>query len=79
MGSGNLTNDTNAHELPCVPWVTFFAEIGVAFHGPYWHMNFSTVMNHGCVNMRTDEALGLYRWTFLASQIQDWDEGGYGT
>jgi lipoprotein-anchoring transpeptidase ErfK/SrfK len=79
MGDGNLTSDINAYELPGVPWVTFFAEHGVAFHGTYWHMNFGTVMSHGCVNMRTDEALWLYRWTLPAIHIQDWDKRGYGT
>jgi lipoprotein-anchoring transpeptidase ErfK/SrfK len=79
MGDGNLTSDTNAYELPGVPWVTFFAEHGVAFHGTYWHMNFGNMMSHGCVNMRTAEALWLYRWTLPAIEIQDWDKRGYGT
>jgi hypothetical protein len=79
MGDGNLTSDTNAYELPGVPWVTFFAQHGVAFHGTYWHMNFGTVMSHGCVNMHTDDALWLYRWTVPVIQIEDWDKRGYGT
>jgi lipoprotein-anchoring transpeptidase ErfK/SrfK len=79
MGDGNLTSDTNAYELPGVPWVTFFAQHGVAFHGTYWHMNFGNRMSHGCVNMRTEEALWLYRWTLPIIKIEDWDSRGYGT
>jgi hypothetical protein len=79
MGDGNLTSDTNAYEIPGVPWVTFFAEHGVAFHGTYWHMNWGNMMSHGCVNMRTEEALWLYRWTLPVIGIEDWDKRGYGT
>ncbi len=79
MGDGNLTSDTNAYEIPGVPWVTFFAEHGVAFHGTYWHMNFGNMMSYGCVNMRTEEALWLYRWTLPVIEIGDWDKRGYGT
>ncbi len=63
MGDGRLTADLNAYELPGVPWVSFFHEWGVAIHGTYWHDNFGTPMSHGCVNMRTPEALWLYRWS----------------
>ncbi len=63
MGDGRLTDDIAAYELPGVPWVSFFHTTGVAFHGTYWHDNFGRPMSHGCVNMRTDEALWLYRWS----------------
>ncbi len=63
MGDGRITADIHAYELPGVPWVSFFHEWGVAFHGTYWHDNFGAPMSHGCVNMRTDEALWLYRWS----------------
>ena len=56
MGDGQLTSDIEAYELPGVPWTTFFAEHGVAFHGTYWHTNYGVPMSHGCVNMRTEEA-----------------------
>jgi lipoprotein-anchoring transpeptidase ErfK/SrfK len=42
-------------------------------------MNFGTVMSHGCVNMRTDDALWLYRWTVPVIKIEDWDKQGFGT
>jgi len=63
MGDGRLTTDIEAYELLGVPWVSFFHEWGVAFHGTYWHDNFGAPMSHGCVNMRTEEALWLYRWS----------------
>jgi hypothetical protein len=62
MGNGALTSDLGAFELPGVPWVCFFHTNGVSFHGTYWHDNFGTPMSQGCVNMRTWDALWLFRW-----------------
>ncbi len=83
MGEGALTSDPNSFELPGVPWVTFFHDNGVAFHGTYWHDNFGTVMSHGCVNMRTAEAKWLFRWSLPAysadiRQRDDWEQTGPG-
>jgi len=63
MGDGHVTADLEAYELPGVPWVSFFHETGVGFHGTYWHNDFGTPKSHGCINMRTEEARWLYRWT----------------
>lgn len=63
MGDGKITSDLEAYELPGVPWVAFFHPTGVGFHGTYWHNDFGRPRSHGCVNMRTDEAKWLYRWT----------------
>lgn len=81
MGDGQLTSDIHAYELPGVPWTTFFTETGVAFHGTYWHDNYGGRMSHGCVNMRTDEALWLYRWTTPVDEAEPgkWHINGYGT
>ncbi|HEX2981336.1 MAG TPA: L,D-transpeptidase [Anaerolineaceae bacterium] len=79
MGDGHITNDLEAYELPGVPWVSFFTEDGVAFHGTYWHNNFGVQMSHGCVNMRTEEAQWLYRWLLPAAESGDWEKRGYGT
>src|SRR3990170_4158008 len=62
MGDGQVTGEVNAYELPGVPWVSFFHEWGVAFHGTYWHDNYGNEMSIGCVNMRPDEAKWLFRW-----------------
>jgi hypothetical protein len=63
MGDAILTSDLNAYEIPGVPWVTYFHFTGVAFHGTYWHSDFGRPRSHGCVNMRTEEAQWIYRWT----------------
>ena len=63
MGNGNLFAGADDYELAGVPWTSFFTDAGHAFHGTYWHENFGTPMSHGCVNMRTNEASWLFRWS----------------
>ncbi|GAB4578196.1 MAG: hypothetical protein Fur0022_09300 [Anaerolineales bacterium] len=81
MGDGQLTSDIAAYELPGVPWTTFFTDTGVAFHGTYWHDNYGGRMSHGCVNMRTEEAQWLYRWTTPVFPVEPgkWHVTGFGT
>jgi lipoprotein-anchoring transpeptidase ErfK/SrfK len=64
MGDGRITADPLAYELPGVPWVGYFEiEHGVALHGAYWHNDFGRPRSHGCINLRPEDALWLYRWT----------------
>jgi lipoprotein-anchoring transpeptidase ErfK/SrfK len=64
MGDGTLRSDAEAYELPGVPWVSYFeSSTGVAIHGTYWHNNYGVTMSHGCVNMRSEDAKWVYRWT----------------
>ncbi len=79
MGDGHITADLEAYELPGVPWVSFFHETGVAFHGTYWHTDYGLPRSHGCVNMRPEEAKWLYRWTTPAISSADRLRSGYGT
>jgi lipoprotein-anchoring transpeptidase ErfK/SrfK len=79
MGNGNLAADIDDYELPGVPWTCFFTEKGHAFHGTYWHDNFGTPMSHGCINMRTEEALWLFRWARPIHQADAIYNRGYGT
>ncbi|HEX9017550.1 MAG TPA: L,D-transpeptidase family protein [Anaerolineaceae bacterium] len=79
MGDGQVTASLEAYELPGVPWTTFFAPHGVAFHGTYWHTNFGMTMSHGCVNMRTEEAKWIFRWTTPVTAPDTWEQTGYGT
>jgi len=71
--------------LPGVPWTCFFAfPGGYAFHGTYWHNNFGVQMSHGCVNLRNEDALWLFRWstpTFKTpvESHADWERRGNGT
>jgi hypothetical protein len=83
MGDGDLASDGS--DLPGVPWTLFFlSPPGNAFHGTYWHDNFGLQMSHGCVNMRTEEAKWLFRWTtpvFKTPIINhsSWEQRGLGT
>lgn len=79
MGNGDLTDNIYAYELPGVPWVSFFHETGVGFHGTYWHDNFGREMSHGCVNMRMEEAKWLFRWLNPISEPHEWLRPGFGT
>ncbi|MBI9050520.1 MAG: L,D-transpeptidase [Anaerolineaceae bacterium] len=79
MGDGFITDDITAYELPGIPWVSFFAPHGVAFHGTYWHDNYGIPMSHGCINMRSDEALWLYRWSDFQAKEGKIETTGYGT
>jgi hypothetical protein len=79
MGDGHLTPNLNAYELPGVPWVSFFHNTGVAFHGTYWHCDFGTPKSHGCVNMRTEEAKWLFRWTMPTIEADQMLKTGHGT
>jgi len=78
MGDGLLTSDIHAYELVGVPWNCFFNK-GIATHGTFWHSNFGSQMSHGCVNMRTEDAKWLYRWTTPVASPDDWTKNGYGT
>jgi lipoprotein-anchoring transpeptidase ErfK/SrfK len=67
-----------------VPWCSFFTEEGHAFHGTYWHNNFGLPMSHGCVNMRTEDSLWLFRWSRPSSSFDEinkatLDTKGFGT
>jgi LysM repeat protein len=57
------------YDLPGVPWVMYFYQ-GYGLHGTYWHNNFGHPMSHGCVNMRTDEALWLYQWAPVGTAVR---------
>ena len=78
MGNGSLAADAD-YELPGVPWVCFFEQTGVATHGTYWHTNWGNRMSHGCINMVSEEAKWLYRWTTPIAMPEDWEKRGHGT
>ena len=89
MGSvagGEEVEASGGFTLPGVPWTCFFRSPGgYALHGTYWHNNFGLQMSHGCVNMRNQDALFLFRWTtpvFDPLKIEnhaDWEVTGHGT
>jgi len=65
--SVHMTNQGDAiegiYDLPGVPWVAFFTGNGDGFHGTYWHNDYGRPRSHGCVNLPSDAAKFLYRWT----------------
>src|SRR5258706_182825 len=65
--SVHMTNQGDSvnhiYNLPGVPWCSFFTGSGNAFHGTYWHNDYGRPRSHGCVNLRSDDAKWLYRWT----------------
>jgi hypothetical protein len=79
MGNGNITSDVEAYELLGVPWVCYFHTNGNATHGTYWHTNFGNQMSHGCVNMRTQDALWVFRWSTPVWSPGTREQKGYGT
>jgi len=79
MGNGRITDDFLSYELVGVPWCCFFVSTGVAFHGTFWHNNYGYKMSSGCVNLRSDEAKWLYRWTMPVSPPGEWYQDGVGT
>ncbi|MBM3153211.1 MAG: L,D-transpeptidase [Chloroflexi bacterium] len=61
MAAGDLASD--GFDLPGVPWVCYFTDTGVSFHGTYWHNDFGRPRSHGCINMSPQAAKWIYRWT----------------
>lgn len=52
-----------SYDLPGVPWVSYFAQRAVAFHGAYWHNAFGRIRSHGCVNLTPEDARWIYLWS----------------
>jgi lipoprotein-anchoring transpeptidase ErfK/SrfK len=61
MARGNLA--ANGFDLPGVPWVCYFTQSGIAFHGTYWHNDYGEPRSHGCVNLTSRASKWIYRWT----------------
>jgi len=53
------------YNVPEVPDVMYFTDVGHAIHGAYWHNNFGTPMSHGCINM----PLGMAEWLYSIAPI----------
>jgi hypothetical protein len=78
MAAGDLA--ASGYDLPGVPWVCYINEAGVAFHGTYWHNNYGRPRSHGCINLTSQAAKWIYRWTVPevpANEQRVWEN--YGT
>jgi lipoprotein-anchoring transpeptidase ErfK/SrfK len=62
MASGSPAAATG-YDLPGIPWVSYITESGISFHGTYWHNDFGRPRSHGCMNLPSDAARWIYRWT----------------
>ena len=60
---GDAVENEAVYSLPGVPWCSFFTGAGNAFHGTYWHNDYGRPRSHGCVNLPSEAAKFLYRWT----------------
>ncbi|HUF00300.1 MAG TPA: L,D-transpeptidase [Anaerolineales bacterium] len=60
---GDAVESDDVYSLPGVPWCSFFTGAGNAFHGAYWHNDYGRPRSHGCVNMPSESAKFLYRWS----------------
>jgi L,D-transpeptidase-like protein len=60
---GDALESESVYSLPGVPWCSFFTGAGNAFHGTYWHNDYGLPRSHGCVNLPSEAAKFIYRWT----------------
>jgi len=60
---GDALESESVYSLPGVPWCSFFTGAGNAFHGTYWHNDYGLPRSHGCVNLPSESAKFIYRWT----------------
>jgi len=61
MATGNLAN--NGFDLPGIPWVSYITKSGIAFHGTYWHNDYGRPRSHGCINLTSQAAKWIFRWS----------------
>lgn len=58
------------YNVPDVPDVMYFTDLGHALHGTYWHNNFGTPMSHGCINLPMDVAEWMYKWSPMGMRVE---------
>ena len=57
------------YNVPSVPDVMYFTNVGHAIHGTYWHNNFGVPMSHGCINLPVEVASWMYGWAPIGMQV----------
>lgn len=70
MASGNLASPVG-YDLPGVPWVSYITRNGISFHGTYWHNDFGKPRSHGCINLPTQAAKWIYRWSLPGVKFEE--------
>jgi hypothetical protein len=76
MSGGDPKSRSNHYDLPGIPWCTYFTPTGAAIHGTYWHNNYGRPGSHGCINVPSDAAKWIYRWT---RPVMSYDNPAYWT
>lgn len=61
MTHSDRLNDADS-DLYGVPWICNFTDSGIAFHGTYWHNEFTHPRSHGCINLPIEAARWIYLW-----------------
>ena len=61
--AGDDAASADFFDLPGVPWVSYFHWWGTAVHGTYWHNDFGAPHSHGCLNLPSELAKWVFRWT----------------
>ena len=51
------------YDLPGVSFPSYFTRTAIAVHGTYWHNDYGRPRSHGCVNVLSDAAQFVFRWT----------------
>jgi hypothetical protein len=59
-------------DLPGVPFASYFWG-AIAIHGTYWHNDYGRPRSHGCVNVPSEAAKWLFRWT---TPVAPYEEDG---
>ncbi len=63
MVADTASDDPDFYNLPGVPFVCYFTDDWVGTHGTYWHNDFGRPRSHGCLNLPTEAARWVWRWT----------------
>jgi hypothetical protein len=61
------------YDLPGVAFPTYFTHSAIAIHGTYWHNDFVQPHSHGCVNVPSEVAQWVFRWTDPAMPYEDFN------
>lgn len=59
-----------SYDVPSVPDVMYFTDVGHAIHGTYWHNNFGTPMSHGCINVPLGTSEYLYSLVGIGTRVE---------
>lgn len=62
--SKNMTagDEASGYSTPAVPWCVYI-QGGIAIHGAFWHNAFGEPRSHGCVNVTSEAAKWIFRWS----------------